>query len=102
MGRGAEQECSGCRETPGGSVGRGNGKMDGGGRDKGRRREKYKASLRRGQSIRLSLYRLRLTVLMDCGLQFSSISVCLYCRPHYTNTPKVEVKFTNCGAPAPT
>lgn len=30
MGRGAVQECSGCRETPGGLVGKGNGAMDGG------------------------------------------------------------------------
>lgn len=55
MGGRAEQQCSGCRETPGGSFGKGNGKMDGGGRDEGRNREKYKASLRGGQTTLLSL-----------------------------------------------
>lgn len=36
---GAEQEFSGSGETPGGSDGKGNGDMDGGGRDDHRNRE---------------------------------------------------------------
>jgi len=49
------EECSGCGETPGGWVGKGNRWMGEGGRNEGRNREKYKASLRGGQTILIYL-----------------------------------------------
>lgn len=41
------EECSGCGETPGGLFGKGNTEMDGGGRNKGRKMEKYDQFYRR-------------------------------------------------------
>lgn len=49
------EECSGCGETPGGSVGKGNREMDGGRERWSRNREKCTASLRGGQTILLPL-----------------------------------------------
>lgn len=87
MGRRAEQECSDCRETPAGSAGNGNGKMDGGGRD----REKDKASLRGGQTIFLSLGKIKANI--PAALKATVLcylSACLCCRPDYTDILEVK------------